>query len=141
MLVCVAITLAACASGPVKLEDKDNTGRFDGVWVGSVEGPRAKKEDLPGNWTVSCDWEPFTARFRVSDGMIKRSNKESSTPVSTDGDFKLSIRVPGTGINSYNRVYEGNLTEKSGSGRYMVVYTAYGATGCSASIRFDRKSG
>jgi len=138
-LMGASITLAACASGPVKLKDKDTTGRFDGVWVASVEGPRAKKEDLPGNWTVSCDWEPFKARFLVSDGLIKRSNNESSTPVSTEGDFQLNIRVEGTGINSYNRVYEGKLAEPSGTGRYMVVYTAYGATGCSASMNLEQK--
>ena len=134
---CVAV-LASCASGPVKLEDKDDTGRFDGVWSAAVDGPRATREELPGSWYANCDWEPYTLTFRVSDGMINRSGGEEKTPVSVDGEFRLTTRYKRAGIDSYDRVYRGTLNEESGSGRYEQVHSGYGATGCSASVNFDR---
>ena len=144
----LALALGGCAAKHVDPADRDTSGAYDGVWIGEVDGPRAKREKLPGNWYMSCDWEPYEIALVVDDGRVQLGRLEGTTPVSTDGDFRIDVgqgaagmsrgTMPGNG--QFMTVFSGNLGGERPRGRYTQFITSIGANGCNAPIRFRRQS-
>lgn len=138
--------LGGCASGPVSQSDRDTSGNYDGVWVGSVGGPRASNEILPGNWRMSCDWEPFEIYVVVDDGQLRLGRLEKRTAVSTKGRFRYDLEsgfaqmtggvMPGN--SKFKYIYSGTLAGGKPSGKYMQTIPTIANTGCSSKIKFRR---
>ena len=146
-ILCVAL-LSGCAAKAVDPADRDTTGAYDGVWLGSVGGPRADQVDLPGNWVMQCGWEPFEIYMVVDDGRIQLGRMEIKTPVSTRGDFRLDINsgdaemIGGimSGNGQFVDVFSGNLSGTNPQGKYFQFVTSIGADGCSGPIQFTLES-
>ena len=140
------LALGGCAAGHVDPTDRDTTGAYDGVWVGEVGGPRAKRASMGGNWYMSCDWEPYEIYLVVDDGRIQIGRLENKTPVSTDGDFRIDLDHGSAGERStsqigsaqYVTVFSGNLSGENPRGRYVQFIESVGASGCTAPIRLRR---
>ena len=144
----LALALGGCAAGHVNPADRDTSGAYDGVWIAEVGGPRAKREPLPNNWYMTCDWEPYELTFVVDDGRIQLGRLEERTPVSKDGDFRIDVAegggrmsngtMPGNG--KFVNIFSGNLAGEAPRGRYAQQLAQLGANGCNAPIRLRRQS-
>lgn len=141
--------LGGCATKHVSPADRDTTGTYDGVWVGTVGKPRASRVTLPGNWIMTCDWEPFHINMTVADGKVRLNKAEVKTPVSTKGDFRIDVprgaaRMNGgvmPGNSGIVDIYSGNLADSSPHGKVTQYITTVGSNGCSADIEFRRRTG
>lgn len=139
--------LAGCAAGHVDPADRDTTGAYDGVWVGEVEGPRASKEILAGNWEMNCGWDPFEIYLIVDDGRIQLGRLENKSPVSKNGDFRIDLSSGDakmsngimSGNSDFMQVFAGNLSGDDPRGKYRQFIASIGTNGCNAKIRFTRK--
>ena len=140
--------LAGCAASHVDPADRDTTGAYDGVWIGKVDGPRALKEILPGNWQMNCGWEPFEIFLLVDDGRIQLGRLENKSPVSKNGDFRIDLSsgdakmsngiMPGN--SDFMQVFSGNLSGDDPRGKYRQFIASISTHGCSAKIRFTREN-
>ena len=148
-MACAAASLyllGGCAAGHVDPADRDTSGAYDGIWVGEVDEPRAKREVLAGNWYMSCDWEPHEVYLVVDDGRVQFGRLEGKTAVSSDGDFRIDLTSGDAGMNGgvmpgnakYVSVFSGNLSGENPRGRYRQFIQAQGTNGCNAPIRFRR---
>ena len=139
--------LAGCAAGHVDPADRDTTGAYDGVWIGEVEGPRASKEILAGNWEMSCGWDPFEIYLLVDDGRVQLGRLENKTPVSKNGDFRIDLTSDDatmragviSGNSDFTQVFAGNLSGDDPRGKYRQFIASISTHGCSAKIRFTRE--
>lgn len=141
----LALTLGGCAAGHVKTSDRDTTGTYDGVWVGTVGSPSARRVSLPGNWYMNCDWEPFEVYFVVEDGRMQIGKLEGKTPVSSSGRFRMDIAhgdsqmIGGimSGNGKYVTIFSGKFSGDA-TGKYQQVNTSIGTYGCTSKMQFHR---
>lgn len=139
-------TLAGCAASHVDPADRDTTGAYDGVWIGEVAEPRSSTEILPGNWEMSCGWEPFEIYLVVDDGRIQLGRLENKSPVSKGGNFRIDLDSGEAGMiggimagnGSFMEVFSGNLSGDDPRGKYRQYIESLGTNGCNAKIRFTR---
>lgn len=142
------ILLGGCATGHVDPSERDTTGAYDGIWVGSVDEPRASRELLPGNWYMNCEWEPHEVYLVVDDGRVQLGKLEGKTPVSKKGDFRIDVNSGAAGMQGgvmpgnpdFIQIFSGNLAGSDPRGKYMQLIGSMGGNGCSARIRFKRYS-
>jgi len=84
--------VASCAGtlGGVKEENRDTTGKYDGVW--SVEVQKAAGIQYVGKWNMHCGNMQNTFYVRVDDGALtdRKSADAKKAFVSSDGVFKLT---------------------------------------------------
>ena len=140
------VVLGGCAAAHIDPDDRDTTGAYNGVWIGSVGAPRAKRESLPGNWIMRCDWQPFEVTFRVIDGRIRFDDIEGKTPVSSEGAFRLDLSGGQAGMTGgtmsgngrYVQSFSGTLAGDDPGGRYLQFVTSRGKGGCNAPLRLRR---
>lgn len=138
--------VTGCATGNIDPADRDTTGNYDGVWIGTVAGPRADKEILPGNWTMSCEWKPFEIYLVVDDGRVQLGKLETKTPVSTKGLFRIALDSGAAGMTGgiisgnsrFLEIFSGNLSGGDPRGKYSQYISSLGGNGCSAKIKFRR---
>jgi len=141
---------SSCASIPeVGAADKDTTGVYHGLWIGSVSKPRANTAILPGNWTMKCGWEPFDMYLLVVDGTVQLGNLEKKTYISQEGNFRLQIEsgpagmIGGviSGTPEHIEVFAGKLSGENPEGKYFQRITGFNAEGCTGNIVFSRYQG
>lgn len=145
-MLSASVLLSGCASKAVSMADKDTSGAYDGVWIGEVDGPRAKRETLPGNWYMSCAWEPFEMYITVDNGLVQLGRMEGRTPISGDGRFRLEVGSGPAGMSQgtmpgnaeFTEVFSGTLDDDDARGKFFQYVASRGAAGCSAKIRFTR---
>lgn len=145
--LCISV-LAGCASGNIKPGDRDTTGIYDGAWIGTVGAPRSKRAQLPGNWIMTCDWQPFDILLTVKDGHVNLGNLKEKTPVSTKGDFHIEIIggqssmrggvMPGNARNK--SVFSGSLAADDLEGKYVQYLSTSGGSGCNSTMKLRRRS-
>lgn len=152
-LAAVSVTLslavlAGCATGHVDPADRDTTGAYDGVWIGSVAGPRASTVLLPGKWQMSCDWEAHEVYLTVDDGRVRLGKLEGKTPVSSKGDFRIDLSSGPAGMSSgimsgtgeFVHIFSGNFSGSEPNGNYAQLITSIGTRGCSSVLQLRRAS-
>ena len=144
--VLCALLLGGCATRHVDPADRDTTGAYDGEWIGEVAKPRATRENLAGQWYMTCDWEPFEVYLVVDDGRISVGRLEGRTPVSTEGRFRIDVAEDASGSTvpgnaDFVQVFSGNLSGDELRGRYAQFIPSLGLNGCNAPIRFRPHSG
>jgi len=138
--------LSACTAGHVKPSDRDTSGTYDGVWIGTVNPPRAKREVLAGQWYMTCDWEKFEVYITVDDGMAQLGKLEGKTPVSKTGRFRVDVSSGPAGMQSgvmpgnskFVEAFTGTLSEEKAGGKYIQFIPVHGTNGCNAPIQFRR---
>lgn len=144
ILALAASFLTACSTGHIDPADRDTTGAYDGFWIGKVDKPRSSKVILPGNWEMSCSWEPFEIFLAVADGRAQLGRLENKSPVSKAGDFRIDIVSEDAGMvggimsgnGNFVQVFSGNLSGEDPRGVYKQYSESLGKNGCSAKIRF-----
>ncbi len=62
----LAAFLAGCTAKHIDPADRDTSGTYDGVWVVSVDSPKAARVPMPGNIIMHCDWEPYEFNLTVN---------------------------------------------------------------------------
>ena len=146
-LASAALTvITGCATGPVSQADRDTTGAYEGVWIGDVSKPRSSTEMLPGNWRMTCDWEPFQVYMVVDDGQMQLGKLEQRTPVSTKGKFQIVLSSGAAGMTGgvmqgngkYLQKFTGSLAGSAPGGKYQQIISSIGGNGCSGKIQFRR---
>ena len=147
-IVLSSMLLGGCATSSVSSSNRDTTGAYDGVWIGTVAEPRSSTQMLPGNWRMSCEWEPYEIYFVVDDGQMQLGRLEERTLVSTKGKFKFKVNsgkagmvggsLPGNG--RFLQVFSGSLAGENPRGKYTQVITSIGGNGCSSKIHFRKQS-
>ena len=146
----VVLLFTGCAStgSPIDPADRDTTGAYDGVWLGSVSGPRSNKALLPNNATLTCEWDPFDILMTVEDGTMEIAGLEDKTPVSTTGDFFVDFLIGSptlrggvsSGTERSGRIFSGSLAAEKSSGKFQTYITTFGKVGCQGSIAITKRS-
>lgn len=140
------LLLTACAAGHVKPEDRDTTGAYDGVWVAEVGGPRATTVILPGNWRMSCDWEPYEVYIVIDDGRVQLGKIEGKSAISKGGQFRYDLASGDAGMrggimsgnSKFMQIFSGNLSGDDPKGVYRQYVASLHGEGCTSTIHFRR---
>lgn len=140
------LLLGACAGKPVSLDDRDRSGAYDGVWVAEVGSPKARTVSMGGNWTLTCEWDPYEAYFVIDDGLVQLGKLESKTGVSGDGRFLYKIDAGPA--RQWNGTISGNprfvqsftaaLADGQLTGTYRETITTFGTSGCTGKIHYRK---
>jgi len=139
---CAGIVVNTVAS-----EDKDQFGRFDGVWRGKIVG--GGHIQYVGSQGLRCSKENRTAKFFVNEGKIHsdlgNSKDAGGTYISSEGKFRLEIPTTGEyrGSNfnvqdpSITIVIQGNLADNVRKGLYVAGMGQLNNEGCSYKVAFS----
>lgn len=152
MLFVLAVFQTACVSNissQVKAENKDETGVFDGRWIGNVQ-KSAGRQNMPGNWIAHCNGNPWELAMNVRNGSveIRRNNVKKTTYVDASGNFRFDVPLdgqarafPGTvreiGLSKRSFILYGNL--KKAVGRVTFGVKEFGYSGCTAVVKFKQQ--
>jgi len=136
-------------SSQVKEASKDQSGVFDGTWVGEVQ-KSARAQKMQGPWTAQCQGDPWKLKMAVSDGVVQlRSTRfaKAKTYVSSSGTFRFDVPMSSKakttalsdlelGLTDKTFILYGNL--KKAKGRVTIGIAEFGNSGCSAIVKFAR---
>lgn len=144
----VAVAIVGCASQPIKEEDRNRDGTYDGNWIGTIA--RTPSKVNIENWIIRC-WD-MTGKLnvRVHDGKANMTwlRFNGSSYVSDDGKFSVIVPYrevlksnPGNVHNlrhGMNVLLSGRLSDDGASGRLTMGYEDFANQGCSSKVAFAK---
>ncbi|MBX2883050.1 MAG: hypothetical protein KTR32_24065 [Granulosicoccus sp.] len=141
--------VGGCTAKHIDPADRDTTGSYDGVWVVSVDAPKADRVPMPGNVVMHCSWEPYEFNLKVDEGRLLLEGYTRESVVSTEGNFRFdwdagSVRMQSGVIsgsaNEIVGIYAGNLAGQEPGGKFTQYVASLGGNTCSADMSIRRKS-
>ena len=139
--------LQACVGGigTVALEDKDSTGRFDGIWqINVLEGASVQHA---AEWRLNCSDMSHSFKVLVQDGVMRvwmhgPDEEPSTTYIAVDGRFRMSAPTgtksvansssPMLGNPENTMILNGTLNRTAGKGWYVWGVREFGNHGCTS---------
>jgi len=146
-MMLVALT-GGCAS-TVGVEERDTSGRFDGLW--RVDLAKGTSQQAVSNWRFTCGDMSGEFYVEIEDGQMRIQMTDDPDSIHTayvdrNGAFRLAAptgtttRASGTSDLSINAgentlILDGDLTDSEGSGRYTWGVKEFGNAGCTTRFR------
>lgn len=149
-IAALCLTIAACAGGEVKPDDRDKTGSFDGAYKAKIATTPAQFRVQ--NWRITCwdmagdmnvnvkdgtarvGWNGYTWTGHVSKNGTFKIVAPARTKASTKTSNKGSLR------KEMNYVVSGNLRDNKMTGRLTHGYQEFANQGCNSKVSFDKVS-
>ncbi len=150
-IISIAILLiSGCIVTPVKYENRDSSGIYDGEWVGIVEG--TEKYQRGGSYEYFCSPVEALLGLYISQGTVEgffEIYRDSKFQAYKDknGFFRAIIKSDHTWLGDPGSiapmkkafVIEGNLAKDGVNGAFVIALVIDGMNGCRSNIEFFRK--
>ncbi len=142
------LIVTGCVTAPVKYENRDTSGYYDGEWIGIVKG--TEKYQRGNNYEYFCD--PFfegQLNFHVSQGSVngffeQYRDSEFQAYINADGFFRVIIKSNYTWSGEAGSiapmrkavVIEGNLAKEGVNGVFVIALDIDGMNGCRTDVKY-----
>jgi len=148
--IATAILLTACTTtgSQISAEDRDTTGRYDGVWLVSV-AKGATTQHIQ-SWVFDCGDMTTEFQITVQDGTMNLSSNSANTTayVSKEGKFKVFLPIVTSASSSSQSdvtldnakqkiVLSGNLNSAKAKGRITYGIAEFGWAGCTSTTKYS----
>ncbi len=151
LITALCLGLFGCSSlitKPVSDADRDTSGAFDGQWTVNIKPIKGIQQ--VGRAYFKCEFREGVFRFRVNDGVARSefAGKPISTNVGSDGKFRFeiasdksykdSLTAEVSAASQITYIYQGNLSEKSLKGQFIVGKKSENNQGCATRVTIKR---
>ena len=117
--------LTGCASQGIKPEERDTSGKFDGIWVASahIKWHMTRIDDF----RLTCYEDSFSLPIRITDGSISTPRSNNGVGyIKEDGTFNFNWEIENTkkaytGANQ-RLIFSGSLGDLEGEGTVVVTF-------------------
>lgn len=136
--------IAGCVNQGVKPEERDRTGKFDGVWFATINIENQYNEY--GRWGFNCSKAKFNMTLYIADGQMSSFKTEKGSGyIREDGSFYVNepYGVWGTSggdmASEKHLIFSGKLSNDRGEGDVVVAFDMNNY-GCKGKVKFRKRS-